>query len=475
MRSFMVRTLIAILHGAFWLSSCGVLPPSIEHQPMAYHDDTFPLAPTPTYLTYTPTHSLSATLPLTNLADHPPVSPTLIALPERQRLFDQVWQTIDQNYLYPDFRGHDWEAIRHEFASHIETVQTNEEFYVLLSNMVSRLDDDHSRFLAPGDVAEETAINTGYETYVGIGIITITKDDGMLIQHVFPNSPAAQAGIRPRDHIIAIDGVPYAEGVTDIRGMEGIPVQLTIVRPGELPRDVTIMRRAIKGHIAPRAHRLTDDIGYLVITTLWVNDMTEQVSGALTDLVVERPLRGLIIDLRGNPGGWRDVLAGVLSHFVQGEVGFFFDRHHTTPLVVRESSGPDLRGLPLVVLIDAKTASYAEVLAGVLQVEAGAVVIGVPSSGNTETIYAYDMGNGARLWVAQEGFVLRNGIDLEGHGVQPDVVLDLDWTGYPKQDDPQILAALALLEEQAGRPFAKQTDQLNGRFSGTIEQKPDRK
>jgi C-terminal processing protease CtpA/Prc len=165
--------------------------------------------------------------------------------------------------------------------------------------------------------------------------------------------------------------------------------------------------------------------------------MADQVSGALTDLVVERSLKGLVLDLRGNPGGWRDVLTSVLGHFVQGDAGYFFDRQQAVSLVVRESSGPDLRGLPLVVLVDGQTSSYAEVLAAVLQAETGAYIIGTPSAGNTETIYAYELPGGVRLWVAQEGFRLRN-----GQGVQPDLTMDIDWTRYSEEEDPHILAAL---------------------------------
>jgi C-terminal processing protease CtpA/Prc len=225
-------------------------------------------------------------------------------------------------------------------------------------------------------------------------------------------------------------------------------VRLTVARPNEPPREIVLTRRHVEGRISPRVRRLPNSIGYLGITTLWINDMDDQVSGALTDLVVEEPLNGLILDLRGNPGGWRDVLTSVLSHFVQGNVGVFFDRQQTRPLMIHDTSGPDLRGLPLVVLIDERTSSYAEVLAAVLQTEADAHVVGMPSAGNTETIYAYELVGGARLWVAQEGFLLRNGENLEGNGVQPDVIIDVDWTSYSEEQDPYILEGLRYLNEQ---------------------------
>lgn len=474
-----------------WLHGCISAPSIVRSDPpatptspvgaatlaLSTPSSTFPSLEKPTE-TFTPASTVASPLTAVTTIDTLPradgstrfayPSPTPLTPHGRTLLFEEVWHTVNDNYLYSDFRGLDWAKVHIEFASRVEAVQSNEELYELLGDMVGRLNDQHSRFLAPSDVVEENAINIGHETYVGIGIITSSTSDGALIQQVFPNSPAAQAGLRPRDRITAIDGIPFSAG-KDIRGLEGTQINLTVVRPGDNPRQVTVTRRAVQGRISPTVYR-KGDVGYISITTLWVNDMTEQVSGALTDMVVEKPLRGLILDLRGNPGGWRDVLTGILSHFVRGEVGEFFDRNQVTPLIIRESSGPDLRGLPLVVLIDENTASYAELLAGILQLEAGAYVIGVPSSGNTETIYAYELDGGARLWVAQEGFRLRNEVNLEGRGVQPDLLLDVDWTSYSQENDPQILEALRLLDD---RIVADNPAQVDDRLSGTVEQEVD--
>ncbi len=411
---------------------------------------TAAVAPPPTFTpTATPTAEPTATTtpsPIPSPVVTSTLAPTPLSLRSRQETFEKIWQTVDENYLYDDFRGLDWDAVWIEFAPRVRAAQSNTEFYLLMTEMVDRLQDQHSRFLAPGDAAAESVQSTGQERHVGIGVITTPSEDGIIIQHVFSDSPAAQAGLRTRDRIIAIDGTAFAAG-KDIHGRAGTEVRLTVARPDEQPREVVLTRQEVEGHIAPLVRRLPGDIGYLGVTTLWIHDMDDQVSGALTDLVVEHPLKGLILDLRGNPGGWRDVLTSVLGHFVQGNVGVFYDRQRTRPLIIHETSGPDLRDLPLVVLIDQNTASYAELLAAILQVEANAFIIGAPSSGNTETIYAYEMEDGARLWVAQEGFRLRNGVNLEGEGVQPDMIIDVDWTRYSEQRDPHILAALHHLQK----------------------------
>lgn len=381
----------------------------------------------------------------------PAPSPTVTPIAEaaRQQIFTEVWTTIHENYLYADFRGVDWPAVRDEFAPRVAAAQSNEEFYRLIDEMVARLGDNHSRFLPPQAAAKEDELSSGREEQVGIGVIALPLPDALLIQHVFPDSPADRAGLQARDRILAIDGEFYAR--RDLQGPAGSQVRLTVLRPGEEePRDMLITRAKVEGRISPSARRLPGDIGYLSVTTLWVGDMAEQVAVALADINAPRPLRGLIVDLRSNPGGWRSVLTGILGHFVRGEAGNFTSRKGPTPLLIGPGAAPDLRGVPLVVLIDRNTASYAELLAGVLQREAGAKVVGVPSAGNTETIYSYELTGGARLWVAQEGFALSDGADLEGEGVQPDLLLSLDWTRYSEEADPGIREARRLLLGQAG-------------------------
>lgn len=366
----------------------------------------------------------------------------------RQQILAEVWTTVNDNYLYADFHGVDWAAVREEFMPLVAQAQSDEQFYHLLEQMVVRLDDNHSRLLAPSAAQKEDVLSSGRDEQVGIGVISLPLPDSLLIQHVFPDSPADRAGLRARDRIVAIDGVFYTQA--QIEGPSGSKVRITVVRPGEASRDMVLTRRLVEGRITPEARMLPGQVGYLAVTTLWVNDMADLTGQALAELLKGERLNGLILDLRRNPGGWRAVLVGMLNHFVDGYVGDFFSRQGDAPLEIGGDAQPNLRGVPLVVLIDGGTASYAELLASILQHEAGAVVIGVPSAGNTETIYSYDLTGGARLWVAQEGFRLRDGQNLEGVGVQPDIAMSQDWTRYSQAEDPWVLAGLRVIREGFG-------------------------
>lgn len=379
------------------------------------------------------------------LSFDPAAAATLPPLDERVALFNDIWQTVYDTYLYLDFRGLDWVALRNEYAARVVNAATREEFYTALVEMVDLLDDQHSRFVPPSDVPAEDAATSGRETRVGIGVLIRPHDGVGMIQFVFPGSPAERAGLRQRDRVVAVDGRPFAPEADLLAGEPNSPVHLTVERPGGERQEVVLVREEVQEHLAPVYRRLTPDIGYVYIPTLWVDDMGEQVNGALTDLAASGELHGMVLDLRGNRGGWGDVLAQVLSHFVRGQAGGFFGRESVRPLMIEPPAGPDLRGLPLVVLIDGETASYAEVLAAVLRQQNGARIVGRTSAGNTETIYAHVLRDGSRLWLARESFRLPDGSNLEGVGVLPDVVIDDDWTRYTEANDPYVQTALRLL------------------------------
>ncbi len=436
---------IALLTAAALLNGCAAAP--VSTAPTAAPVVRTSIAPIPTLL---PTFTAALALPLpivsTATIDEPTSAP-IVVLPieTRQAIYNEVWRTVHDEYLYPDYHGIDWQGIRASYQRKVEAAPTREAFYDVMRALIDELNDQHSRFVPPHGAQQEDASTSGRETEVGIGALVVPRSGGGFIQLVFPESPAARAGLLPRDRVMSVDGHPYALDDGNLQGETGSRVRLTVETPGGKLRDVVLTRQEVVEHIVPSARRFPDDIGYIAIPTLWVNDMGEQVSGALTDLVASGSLRGLIIDLRGNRGGWGEVLSDILGHFARGQVGVFFGRKTSRPLVVGPPAGPDLRGLPLVVLVDGDTASYAEVLTAVLQHEAKAQVVGVRSAGNTETIYGHNLSDGSRLWLAQEGFRLQNGTNLEGVGIEPDSVVDLDWTSFAEDDDPQILEALRML------------------------------
>ena len=134
---------------------------------------------------------------------------TVLALSEREHIFNEVWNTVDRNYLYPDFHGVDWNALKAKYEPLVRDATTSDEFYNALVDMVDALNDGHSRYESPTRAKEEESLESGNADYVGIGIISSPIDKSVGVVYVFPNSPAAKAGIKRRDRITALDGTPF--------------------------------------------------------------------------------------------------------------------------------------------------------------------------------------------------------------------------------------------------------------------------
>jgi C-terminal peptidase prc len=318
--------------------------------------------------------------------------------------------------------------------------------------MIYELNDGHSRYESPTSAQEEDALDSGNADYVGVGIISSPNGNAQDVIYVFPNSPAEKAGLTRRDRIVAVDGTPFVDPAKEssrVRGPAGTTVVLSVVSPEQPERAVPIVRGRVGGAVVPSSKRLAGDpsLGYLIIPSLSTNDMDKRVEAELNQLISGAPaLKGLIIDMRGNGGGFRTILESILGDFTSGQVGTFFSQTGSYPFTVEARPlAASLKDIPVVLLVDQGTESYAEVFSASLQETGRAKIVGVPSAGNTETIYAYDLDDGSRLWCAQEGFKLLDGTNLEGRGVIPDVTVNVNWTAFTEDDDPQILKAMDIL------------------------------
>lgn len=425
-------------------------PPIAASAPPTRRVPTAPATPTPT-----PAIDTATPAPPTALVAPP--TPTLSTLDEagRAALFDQVWDLVANHYMYADFGGVDWVAAKDEYRPAALAADTPAQFYDAIDAMVGELRDQHSRFENPQQAFRRQAQAAGTDVYVGVGVLTVPIPEGLLVTGVYPGSGAADAGIRRRDIIVTVDGQPVDGTNPALAGPEGSIVALEVFTPGGDQRVLEVQRRPVLARLTPEARTLPDTrIGYVWIESFWADDTVDQTSAAIERLLSDNNgrLDGLLVDLRGNGGGWRYVLEGLLANFAEGEVGSFYNARGSTPLTV--TPGPlyeKLIDTPLVVLVDRDTESYAEVFAAALQSTGRADVVGVNTAGNTETIFAYDLSDGSRLWVAQEGFKLPDGANLEGRGVLPDRSISVDWARFSERRDPHINKAIELiLNQRAG-------------------------
>jgi carboxyl-terminal processing protease len=393
----------------------------------------------------------SATATLAPIVNVPP------DVTERQlRIFEQLWDTVDANYIYPDFNGLDWKDARIQMSARIEQGMTDEAFYAYVGQAITSLNDNHSFYLSPKEARDEDEQYNGTFEYAGVGIITApNRDKGFIyVLQVLDNSPAQQAGIRPHDHVLSIDGEAVFDGKGEsqsarFRGAVGSQVTAVVRTPGKDPREVTLTRATINSKERVEYKLLQNGakkIGYILIPTLMEDDIDERVRNALRMLTAANTLDGLIIDLRINSGGALDVLQPTLGFFTKGDVGKLVNRRGSR-LAVRAKAEAiaNSQTVPLAILIGNSTESYAEVFAGALQAKGRAKLIGRNSAGNIETLRAREFEDGSRLWLAEEGFKLPNDGSWEGRGLEPDIVVNKGWDEHSDENDPALAAAVQSL------------------------------
>ncbi len=431
------------------------------------------LAATPTTLSgvracaYVPGVSVPAQMPASVITAPTPAPYPLPTLPPNTavdqettarhlRVYQSLWDTVNTEYVYPDFNGHDWKAIGRKYKPLVAAGLTDDDFYFAMDLMLAELQDDHSSFQSPQTVKEQDAELQGHSDYVGVGILwsAIPETNRGVIIEAFPGSPAAGAGLGSHDAILTVNGEPALDETgalnRHVRGPEGTPVTLTVQHVGGQPFDVQLIRRHITGSL-PLDYCLAPGtrIGYIFIPTLFDETIPDQIRAALEALTADGPLAGLVLDNRMNGGGLLSVFEAILSFFTQGTVGYYVSHADRQPVKIEPEDIGGSQTAPLVVLVDVDTASAGELLSGVLQNQGRARVIGRTTLGNVEELFLYDFEDGSRALIAHETFQpmnLPNAI-WETTGIVPDVSVPTRWDLFSEANDPALAAAVESLSK----------------------------
>ncbi|MEL6322646.1 MAG: S41 family peptidase [Pseudomonadota bacterium] len=286
--------------------------------------------------------------------------------------------------------------------------------------------DPHSGYLSPEDF-RDIQVDTSGE-YGGLGIEIVPEDGFVKVVAPIDDTPASRAGLKSGDLLTAIDGrqivgVPFDDAVKQMRGPVDTDITITILRAGEDPFDVTLTREIIRPKYVTA--RVEDgEFGYVRLSGF--NERTTiLLEEALADIASEtggRP-KGLILDLRNNPGGLLDQAVSVSDVFLSGgEVVSTIGRRPTDIDRYNARSGEVFKGVPIIVLINNGSASAAEIVAGALQDRGRATVLGVTSfgKGSVQTIIPLGAERGAlRLTTAR--YYTPAGRSIQGTGIEPDV------------------------------------------------------
>ena len=322
-------------------------------------------------------------------------------------------------------------------ANYVRPVQDSELVNAAIQGMVSNL-DPHSSYMDAKSYNDMQITTKGQ--FGGVGI-EVTQEDG-LIKVISPidGTPAARAGIKSGDRIAGIDGVsiagqPLNEAIDKMRGPEGSKVTLTILREGEKkPFDVTLQRAVVQ--VDADTWRKEGDVGYIRLPGF--NEQTASgLEKAVRDLKkqIGPNVKGYILDLRNNPGGLLDQAIQVSDDLLTGgEVVSTRGRHPEDTQRYDAKGGDITDGKPIVILINAGTASASEIVSGALQDHKRATVVGMTSfgKGSVQTIIPLGEGGGAlRLTTAR--YYTPSGHSIQAQGIIPDIAVSQgDEANVPK-------------------------------------------
>lgn len=313
-------------------------------------------------------------------------------------------------------------------SDYVEPVDDKKILKDAIQGMLSGL-DPHSAYLDPEGYKE---LRIGTEGQFGGLGIEVTMENGF-IKVITPieDTPAARAGVRTNDIIIKLDdkpvkGLTLTEAVRLMRGRPGSKIKLTIIREGNgKPLKISVMRAVIKLQSVKR-RMLETDYGYVRITQFQGNS-GKGLNRAIRQLqkMNKRPLKGMILDLRNNPGGVLSVSVSVADTFLDsGLIVYTEGRTSDSELRYSATPGDLLNGAPMVVLINGGSASASEIVAGALQDHRRAIILGTQSFGKGSVQTILPISNGAALKLTTARYYTPNGRSIQASGIKPDIIVE---------------------------------------------------
>lgn len=369
--------------------------------------------------------------------------------PELRKLFVPFWES--------------WNLVDRHYVDR-EAVQPERMTRGAIQGMLNSLGDtEHTTYLSPEEVAALKESLKG--EFEGVGARMTVRKSRPTVVDVLPNSPAAAAGLKAGDVLVKVNdkdvsGMPLTEVVRLVRGPAGTTVRLGINRGSEkLTLEI------------PRGKVEVDDVTWhrlpgTAVTHIAIHDFGRQADTQLRTAVraaVGDGVRGLIIDVRGNPGGLREQAIAVTSEFLKDGTVFIEQDAKGNRTEVPVTSGGIAPDIPIVVLTDEGTASSAEIFAGAIQDHGRGKLVGTRTFGTGTVLQPFPLRDGSAVLLAVKEWLTPKGRQIWHKGVEPDVTVtlptdasillphregELSSSDLRKTEDVQLLRALELLEKQ---------------------------
>lgn len=349
----------------------------------------------------------------------------------------EVETTLDQDQL--DFRQFwdVWQSVKDRYVD--AEISDRDLFYGAIGGIVEGLDDPYSTYFTPEDASAFLQDLEG--SFYGIGAELDERDGGIVIVTPLKGTPAEQAGVRAGDFILEVDGESTEgwsvyEAVDNIRGEEGTKVTLSLLTPGEGIKDVDIIRGKIT--IDSVTWEEEDGIGIIQMTQ-FNQDSLRLFNQAIEELNPEA-LDGLILDLRGNPGGLLDQAIAIADFWIDDRI-VLVEKTRDTEINIRAGKGAILENIPTVVLVNGGSASASEIVAGALQDYELAHVIGSQTFGKGSVQDYEELIDGSALKITVAKWFTPKGRSIDEVGIEPDEVITLTQEDFDAEKDTQLEAA----------------------------------
>jgi carboxyl-terminal processing protease len=391
---------------------------------------------------------------------------------DRQLAFDFVWQTINERYYNAKLNGVDWNAVGARYRPMALAAKDDEAFWDTLDRMTGELKDAHTRVESP----KRVELRRGDEA-VTLGFLFVPTAGTLAVSSVSPDSDAWWAGVRPGMTLVTIGGEPalaaYEKLKSETRldstersrhsramrkivsGDAGTRESFTFERADGSRFDATLARRKVLSRPGESHRILPSGFGYVRFSQ-WTLSITSRVIAAMEEL---KDTPGLVIDLRGNPGGAVTAVNQMLERFFPGRteightitrtgkpIGFLMGTVEIIKLKRTIDGNKDAYTGPVVILQNAGSASGSELFAATMQAAGRATVMGEPSCGCLLGFLGYArIPGGAELAYSEVGFVMANDKRIEGEGVIPDRTVPLNLADLQMNRDRALEEAQAAL------------------------------
>nr|WP_157260152.1 carboxyl-terminal processing protease CtpB [Chamaesiphon minutus] len=373
-------------------------------------------------------------------------------------IVDEAWQLINREYVDGTFNRVDWQQTRKDLLK--RNYRNRQEAYVAIRTTLKKLGDPYTRFMDPQQFQSLNNQTSGEMSGVGIKLEANPRTKQLVVTEAIENSPAAKAGIKAGDAIVAIDGkstknMTLENAISLIRGEIGKSITLKIARGSSSPFDVPLTRAQIE--VASVFSEVKQEgklkVGYIRLSE-FSSHSSEQMQKAIKNLN-RKQVNAYVLDMRGNPGGLLQASVEIARMWLDnGTIVKTVDRKGTNENF-RAVQGA-LTQLPMAVLVDGNSASASEILAGALKDNRRAQIVGAQTFGKALVQSVHSLSDGSGIAVTVAHYYTPNGTDIGQKGVTPDVKVDLNFMEQKNlsespnllgsAQDPQYQKAVAVLQ-----------------------------